>query len=158
MDDSFLKALVILAGTAAVVTASGTRHYQLSERMRSLTAEWRERGEKQQPIDSARSLSLLKQIPVFRFRCILSVVGHIILYFAVTLEALVFGARFLLDPLVNKSLESQQSMLIGTALVLVGFGVCCHLIEHLFAYKTISEETSDIPRSETKVTPAHPPP
>jgi hypothetical protein len=129
--DPILQALIVLGGTASLVIASGARHTALSDRMRKLTEEWRELA-KEDPsklteIEKVRELSLLEQIPIFKYRCSASVFAHIFLYLALAGEVTLFGIYFftrVTNPTYEPSLSYKFGL--GTIFALLALGVLTH--------------------------------
>jgi hypothetical protein len=141
LPDDPLGALIIVAATAAVVSASTSRQENLSGRMRSLTAEFR-RLVQHKPlgrVDSARLDSLADQIPMFEARLHHCIKGHIALYSTLLLEVLAYGYIFFL-----RGLQDAKWFLFSVICLGAAIGVGFHLLEYCSSHKTTSLETRDI--------------
>jgi hypothetical protein len=156
-----LQPIVILAGTVSLIAASGTRHTALSDRMRSLAADYRKLPiTKPEDSDHAKQLarrsSLVHQICIFRRRCSFSVWAHRALYLALVVEVAAFGTYFF-----NNLADENYKVPFSAVFVLVGAGVLLHLYEHCWANQTVALELQDIPEEKIQMfyrNPQTPPP
>jgi len=144
----FLPAIGILAATASIVVASVSRQENLSNRTRSLAKEYRELLDKEEITepDRERIVMLPEQIFLFEKRLGHCVRGHLILYFALALEAVGFGVLFadkLLSDISFNQARGVNLAIVGGLVGLAG-GIVFHIIEYFSSRDTIELELKDI--------------
>jgi uncharacterized membrane protein (DUF106 family) len=156
-----IAAIVVIAGTATLVSASAGRHLALSDRMRTLATEWRnlqkERWCRQAgasgkkvaviKLESERQDCVAKQVKIFSERCKLTVWAHISLYIALAIESMAFGCYFALAAISQKNIAYEISAVLILAAIVVG--IFFHVLEHIQAWKTIKLEVEDVTSSLT---------
>lgn len=125
--------VVLVSASALLVVGVGSKHQNMSDRVRNLAAEWRS------PNTGARRASIERQLLLLRRRIRFSAFAHRALYISI-LTFLAMALLLLFDAAAVVAILIL--FIIGIALVVAA--VACEIVELSLARRTLDDEVADI--------------
>ncbi len=129
--------VVMISANAILIGAISSKHQSMSDRLRALTAEWRN-GE----TSAERRGAIVRQVRLFYERLRWVTWSHIVLYAATACFIVM-----VIDIAISSSLESWRDISIGlliAGVTLMFTGIVLELLDLAKARRTVSIELNDI--------------
>jgi len=134
---SAVTPVVLVSATAILISGINSRYIAIADRIRTLTAEYRNSG-----TNAARRASIAKQLPGFQCRVKLVSSSMLGLYFAT--GCFVAMALIISATVWRKMLVSATLPLFIMGIVMLIFSIVCELLELRVANSTLFAEISDL--------------
>ena len=136
---SAITPVVLVSATAILISGINSRYMAIADRIRSLTAEYRDSATTQ-----ARLTSIDRQLPVFELR--VRLVSWAIRSLYIASGCFVGMALIISATLWRKMLALATLPLFIAGIMLLIFSIVCELLELHAANRTLFTEISDIER------------
>jgi hypothetical protein len=137
---SAVTPVVLVSATAILISGVNARHIAIADRIRSLTAEYRNEA-----TNPARRAGIDRQLPAFQIRIRLASWAIRGLYMASA--CFVTMALIISATLWRKMLASATVPLFIAGILLLLISIACELCELQVANRTLFDEVSDLERT-----------
>ena len=129
--------VVMISATAILISAITTKHQSMSDRLRALTAEWREAD-----TPAARREAIVREVRLFDTRLLWVTWSHILLYMAAACFIAMVIVIAMSPSLEELSGTSLRLLIAGVGLMFVG--ILLELLDLARARATVKLEVKDI--------------
>jgi hypothetical protein len=131
--------VVMISASAILISAISSKHQSMSDRLRALTAEWRNEA-----TPAVRREAIAAQVRLFHERLRWVTWSHIILYMATACFIAMVIVIAVSPALVAMSGASLELLIAGVALMF--FGILLELLDLAKARATVGLEVKDVIR------------